>query len=76
MRPVPSHHDADPTEGDAPLISAALGNVPVDLLLTNVRLANVFTSEIYAADIAIRGGSIAAVEGPGTLPRRVARETP
>ena len=58
-----------------PLISAALGNVPVDLLLTNVRLANVFTSEIYAADIAIRGGRIAAVEEPGTLPRRVARET-
>lgn len=74
MRPAPSHDDADLPEGETPLISAALGNVPVDLLLTNVRLANVFTSEIYAADIAIHGGRIAAVEEPGTLPRRVARE--
>jgi hypothetical protein len=46
VRPVPSHDDSDLAEGDAPLISAALGNAPVDLLLSNVRLANVFTSEI------------------------------
>ncbi|MGH2615365.1 MAG: amidohydrolase family protein, partial [Thermomicrobiales bacterium] len=57
------------------LIQAALGKSPVDLLITDVRLANVFTGEVYPAEIAIAGGHIAAVEEPGTLPRRAARES-
>jgi len=56
------------------LISAAMGRIPVDTLITNVRLANVITGEIYPADIAIYGGKIAAVEPPGTEPAREARQ--
>ncbi len=52
------------------LIDAALGKLPVDLLITNVQVANVFTGEIYPAQIAIYQGHIAAVEAPGTLPPR------
>jgi adenine deaminase len=54
------------------LIQASLGKTPVDLLITNVRLANVLTGEIYPAEIAIHGQSIAAVEAPGSQPTRQA----
>lgn len=57
------------------LIQAALGNVPVDLLIINVRLANVLTGEIYPADIAVDGGMIVAVEPPGMQPQREAQRT-
>lgn len=56
------------------VIQAALGKAPVDLLVTDARLANVLTGEISPADIAIAEGRIVAVEAPGTLPRRAARE--
>lgn len=56
------------------LIQAALGRIPVDLLLTNVRLANVITGEIYPADIAIYQGKIAAVEPPHSQPPRPAAQ--
>ncbi len=56
------------------LIQAALGNAPVDLLIENARLANVFTGEIYPAEIAVSEGYVVAVEAPGALPRRTARE--
>ncbi|MEZ4638116.1 MAG: amidohydrolase family protein [Caldilineaceae bacterium] len=54
------------------LIDAALGKLPVDLLITNVQVANVFTGEVYPADIAIYQGRIAAVEKSATLPPRQA----
>lgn len=54
------------------LIEASLGKTPIDLLITNVRLANVLTGEIYPTDIAIYGGQIVAVEPPGTQPQRQA----
>lgn len=57
------------------LIQAARGMIPVDLLVTGVRVANVFTGEVYPADIAVHDGRIAAVEEPGRRPRRAARET-
>ncbi|RME56889.1 MAG: adenine deaminase, partial [Caldilineae bacterium] len=56
------------------LIEVALNQEPADLLLTNVRLANVITGEVYPADIVVHDGKIAAVEPPGTEPRRQARE--
>ncbi len=56
------------------LIAAAMGRVPVDTLLTNVRLANTLTGEMYPADIVIYAGKIAAVEPPGTAPARNARD--
>ena len=43
------------------LIAVARGESPADLLLTNARLVNVFTGEIYPAEIAILGDTIAAI---------------
>ena len=45
------------------LIAAARGDRPLDLLIKNVNLVNVFTCEIYPADIGIYGERIALV-GP------------
>jgi adenine deaminase len=44
-----------------PLIEAARGVRELDLLITNVNLINVFTCEIYPADIGILGNRIASV---------------
>jgi adenine deaminase len=55
------------------LIKAALGKIPLDTLIRNVRLANVLTGEIYPAEIGIYGTQIAMVEPPGTQPPRVAK---
>lgn len=43
------------------LIDVALGNEPADLAITNGRLVNVHTREIYSAGIAVKGDRIAAV---------------
>ncbi len=42
-------------------IAAARGLEPADLLLTNARLVNVFTGEIYPTEIAIKDGIIVGV---------------
>lgn len=47
------------------LIAAALGEIPLDLVLKNVTLVNVFTGEMYPADIGIFQGWIAHVTAPG-----------
>lgn len=52
------------------IVQAALGHKPVDILISNIRVANVLTGEIYPAEIAIEGAQIAAVEPPGTTPLR------
>ena len=44
-----------------PLVSAARGDVPMDLVVRNVDLVNVFTAEIYKADLGIKGDRYAAV---------------
>ncbi len=46
-------------------IAAARGDIPVDLLLTNVQLVNVFTGEIYPTEIAIKDGVIVGVGETG-----------
>lgn len=56
-------------------IKAARGHIPVDLLITNVQLANVLTGEIYPAEIAVHENTIVAVERPGEFSPREARET-
>ena len=54
------------------LINVALGTEPADTLVVGGNLVNVFTGEIYPAEIADRGGRIAAVgdvsytKGPNT----------
>lgn len=45
------------------LIRVARGLAPADLVLRNAQLVNVFTNEIYPADVAIVGGRIAGI-GP------------
>lgn len=45
------------------LIDVAKGEAPADLLLANARIANVFTAEVYSANVAITGEWIAGV-GP------------
>lgn len=47
------------------LIQAANGQIPLDLVIKNVQLVNVFTKEIYPADIGIAEGYIAHVTQPG-----------
>ena len=47
------------------LIQAANGQIPCDLVIKNVQLVNVFTKEIYPADIGISEGYIAHVTQPG-----------
>ena len=45
------------------IISAARGNRPVDLLLTNARIINVFTGEIVPGSIAIKDDYVVGI-GP------------
>jgi adenine deaminase len=45
----------------AHLIAVAKGDIPADLLLTNARIVNVFTSEIEEGNIAICGDRIAGL---------------
>jgi adenine deaminase len=57
---------------DLELVDVALGRSPADLLIRGGSLVNVFTEEIYPADVAVAGSKIAAVgdvsgqAGPGT----------
>lgn len=44
------------------LLKAALGEIPADLAVTNCRLVNVFTGEIYPAVVYVKDGFIAHVE--------------
>lgn len=48
------------------LIQVARGKRPADTVLRNGQLINVFTNEIYPADIAIYHGRIAGVGAPGS----------
>jgi adenine deaminase len=56
------------------LIEAARGDRPLDLLIKNVNLINVFTCEVYPADIGIYGERIALVVKTGAYPLE-AKET-
>ena len=54
------------------LVDVAMGRAPADKIIRGGKLVNVITSEIYPADIAIKGDRIAAVgdvkrcKGPAT----------
>ncbi|NLY49908.1 MAG: adenine deaminase, partial [Firmicutes bacterium] len=50
------------------LIEAALGKRPLDLVIQNVQLVNVYTGEIYPADIGVYRNYIAHVTVPGEEP--------
>src|SRR5579863_6920647 len=47
------------------LIRVARGLAPADLVLRNGQLVNVFTNEIYPADVAVVGGRIAGIGSRG-----------
>ena len=55
------------------LIEAARGDRPLDLAITNVNLVNVFTCEIYPADIGILGERVAVVGPAGAYELEAAR---
>ncbi len=61
----------DGADRDLPL-AVALGERPADLAIRGGRLVDVHTGEIYAADVAIAGGRIAAV---GDVERCVGEQT-
>ncbi len=46
------------------MIRVARGDAPADLVLRNAKLVNVYSGEIYPADVAIYNGRIAGI-GPG-----------
>jgi adenine deaminase len=48
----------------ADTVSAARGDSPVDLVLRNARIVNVFSAEVYASDVAINRSRIVGL-GPG-----------
>ncbi len=53
------------------LLAIARGETPADLLLTGGRLVNVFSGEIYPAEVAISGDRVAGVSmTPGTYEAR------
>lgn len=47
------------------IMSSALGDIPFDLVLKNANYVNVFTEEIYEADIGVADGRVAHVTQPG-----------
>jgi len=52
------------TESRSSRVGAALGDRALDLLIEDVQLVNVYTREIYPADIGISGGYVAHVGPP------------
>lgn len=54
------------------LVDAALGNIPPDIIIHGGKIVNVFTHEVYLADVIIKSDRIAAVDneiysaGPNT----------
>ena len=57
------------------LVSASMGQMPYDLLITNICYLNMSTSEIYRADIGIVDGYIAYVSPPGMAGRLQGKTT-
>ena len=55
------------------LIQVARGKWPADLVLTNARIANVFSNEVYEGEVAIYDGTIAGL-GPAGSYRGVVME--
>ncbi|TCP29957.1 adenine deaminase [Scopulibacillus darangshiensis] len=43
------------------IVAAARGDIPMDLVVRGAKLVNVFTAEIYTADIGIKDGRFAAI---------------
>lgn len=59
-------------EGRRDLVAVAMGRAPADKLVTDARIVNVATREVYEGDIAIKGRRIAAV---GDIGHTVGPET-
>jgi adenine deaminase len=50
------------------LVRAGAGELEADLVITNGRLVNVATAEIYRADVAVLGATIVAVGDVAPIP--------
>lgn len=48
-----------------PAMKAAATKGPFDLVFTNIKLVNVFTEEVYDAEIGVTGGVVAYITAPG-----------
>ena len=57
-------------------IETGLGKHPCDLRLTNAKLVNVFSGEIYPTDIYIKNKRIVSIAGNRGLRRRLCRTGP
>ncbi len=57
------------------LMEAAMGRVPCDLTVRNIRLVNVLTGEIYPAEVDIFEGAVARVRQAGEAAALPARKT-
>lgn len=57
------------------LIAAAMQKIPCDMTLTNVRLVNVFTGEIYPASVDVLDGYVVNVRTQGQETALPSRET-
>src|SRR5215813_2037131 len=66
-KPAPPgpHLDSSPLEERRALIEVARGKRPADLVLRNAQLVNVFSNEIYEADVAIAGRCVAGIGSHG-----------
>src|SRR4051794_13254886 len=76
IAPMTSAHQ-DPQEGEAARLAriatrirVAHGDQPADLVLAGGQVVNVFSGEIYPADVAVVAGEIAGVAPPGTYQGR------
>lgn len=50
------------------LVDAAIGRIPCDLVIRNAQVVNVFTGEVYDADVGICEGFIAHVNATPIKP--------
>ncbi len=56
------------------LMDAALGKIPCDLTVKNVRYLNVFTGEIYDGEVDVKDGYVVRVRRPEQIPELPAEE--
>ena len=57
------------------LIAAAMGQLPCDLTIENVRFVNVMTGEIYPAEVDVLDGVVVRVRANGEKPRVASKQS-
>ena len=57
------------------LIAAAMGQLPCDLTIENIRFVNVMTGEIYPAEVDVLDGVVVRVRAKGEKARQISRQS-